>query len=78
VLRWMRRLLLWRTHPWPHRDGIGPAIVEGGPCRGVLAVVVGAARVVVLTFPLSFALTLAFATIVEVGSRRGRGCMSTR
>jgi hypothetical protein len=56
--------LLRRTHPWPHRDGVSPEIVEGGSRRGVTipAVVAEAARVVALAFPLT--LTLAFATVV--------------
>jgi hypothetical protein len=54
MLRWTRRLLLRRTHPWPHRDDAGPGIVEGGPRRDasvvVAAVVAGATGAVVLAF----------------------------
>jgi hypothetical protein len=73
LLRWTHRLLLRRTHPWPHRDDTGPGIVEGGQCRGAPAVVAEAVGAVVLAFPLPFALTLAFAAVVGVGGRRGRG-----
>jgi hypothetical protein len=63
-------------HTWPHRDGAGPGIVKGGSSRGasaiVAAVVVGAAGAVVLAFPLSLALTLAFAAIVGLG-QEGEG-----
>jgi hypothetical protein len=75
VLRWTHQLLLWRTHPWPHRDGADPGIVEGESCRGapivVAIVIVGVTRAIVLAFPL--ALTLAFVTVVGVGGKRGRG-----
>jgi hypothetical protein len=75
----MRRLLLQRTHPWPHQDGVGPGIVEGGPHRGApVVVVVVVAEAVVLAFSLPFALTLAFAAVVGVGGRRGRGRLRTR
>jgi hypothetical protein len=78
MLRWMHQLLLQRMHPWTHRDGTGPEIVEGGPCQGapvvIAAVVFGAARAVVLAFPLP----LAFPAIVGVGGRRVRGCLRTR
>jgi hypothetical protein len=74
VLWWMRRLLLWRMHPWPHGDGAGLGIV-GGPRRGAPTVV---AKAVVLAFPLSLALTLAFVIIVRVWGRRGRGRLRTR
>jgi hypothetical protein len=104
MLWWMRQLLLLlqRTHPWPHQDGAGPGIVEGGPHRGapavVVAVVTGAIRVIVLAFslplplavvvarsteaivlafPLPLPLSLAFAAIVGVRNRRGRGCLRT-
>jgi hypothetical protein len=64
-------------HPWPHRDGAGPGIIERGPRRdapAVIAVVVaGAAGAIVLAFTLPLALTLAFAAVVGVGGRRGRG-----
>jgi hypothetical protein len=70
---WWTCRLLGRTHPWPHRDGAGPGIVEGGPHRGapavVAAAVVEATGVVVLAFP--FLLALAFATGVGVRDRRG-------
>jgi hypothetical protein len=66
MLWWMRQLLLLllqRTHPWPHQDGAGPGIVEGGPHRGapavVVAVVTGAIRVIVLAFSLPLPLPLA-------------------
>jgi hypothetical protein len=74
VLRWTRQLLQ-RTHPWPHRDGVGQGIVEGGPRRGAPTVVAAVvARVIVLYFPLPLALTV----VVGVGGRRGRGCLRTR
>jgi hypothetical protein len=68
-LRWTCQLLR-RAHPWLHRDGAGPGIVEGGPCRGVAApgIVAGA---IILVFPLPFPLTLA--AVVGGGGRRGRG-----
>jgi hypothetical protein len=70
---WTRRLLLWRTHLWPYRDGAGPGIVEGWPRRGAPAViVVVVAGAIVLAFPLPLALTPAFATVVGVGAGRGR------
>jgi hypothetical protein len=76
VLWWTCRLLLRRTHLWPHRDGAGPGIVEGGSSRGasavVAAVVVGAAGAVVLAFPLSLTLTLPFGAIVGLG-QEGEG-----
>jgi hypothetical protein len=64
-----------RVHPWPHRDGASPGIVEGGPCRGVAApaVVIGVVGDIVLSFPLLLALTLAFATIVGGGAAGGGG-----
>jgi hypothetical protein len=75
-LRWTCQLLR-RAHPWLHRDGAGPGIVEGGPCRGVVApiIVAGAIKVIVLVFllPLPLSLTLPFATVVGGGGRRGRG-----
>jgi hypothetical protein len=73
MLWWMRRLLLWRTHPWPHRDGAGLGIVEEGPHWGDPAVVVVAGAVV-----LAFCRTLAFAAVVGVGGRRERGRRRTR
>jgi hypothetical protein len=74
----MRRLLLRRTHPWPHRDGADIGIVEGGPSRGASAIVTAVvAGAVVLAFPLPLALTLAFAAVVGVGGRRGRGRLRT-
>jgi hypothetical protein len=70
---WWTRLLLRRTHPWPHRDGAGPRIVEGGQHQGtraiVAAVVAGAVGAVVLAFPLP----LAFAAIVGMGGQEGEG-----
>jgi hypothetical protein len=75
MLQWTRRLLLWRMHPWSHRDGAGLVIVEGGPRRGTLdvvaAVVAGAAGAIVLAFPLPLALTLACVAIVGVGEGGG-------
>jgi hypothetical protein len=75
VLRWTRQLLLQRTHPWPHRDGAGPGIVEGGPSWGtptiVVAVVAGATGAIVLALPLPLPLTLAFAAVVGVGEGGG-------
>jgi hypothetical protein len=71
MLRWTCRLLLRRTHPWPHQDGAGPGIVEGGLSRGASAVVAEAAGAIVLTFPLALALTLAFAAVVGVGQEGG-------
>jgi hypothetical protein len=60
-------------HPWPHRDGAGPGIVEGGPCWGaptiVAAIVTGATGATVLAFPLP--LTLAFTAVVGVGVEGG-------
>jgi hypothetical protein len=78
VLRWMRRLLLRRTHPWPHQDGASPGIVEGGPHRGAPTVVAGVTGVVVLAFTLPLDLTRAFVAVVGVGGRRGRGRLRTR
>jgi hypothetical protein len=77
VLWWTCQLLLWRTHPWPHRDGAGPGIVKGGPRRGTPAVVAaiftGATGAIVLTFslPLPLALTLTCAAVVGVGAEGG-------
>jgi hypothetical protein len=66
--------LLRRTHPWPHQDDAGLGIVEGGPRQGASVVVAAVvAGVVVLVFSLPLALSLAFAAIVGVGDRRGRG-----
>jgi hypothetical protein len=77
VLWWTRRLLLRRTHHWPHRDGASLGIVEGGPHRGapaiVTTVVARAVGAVVLAFPLPCALTLVFATIVVVWGHEGEG-----
>jgi hypothetical protein len=74
VLWWMRWLLLWRTHPWPHRDRVGPGIVEGGPRRGAPAVVAAVvAGAIVLALPLPLALTLAFAVVVGVLWWEGEG-----
>jgi hypothetical protein len=74
---WVCWLLRRRTHPWPHRDGASPRIVEGGPCQGtptIIAVVVaGAAKAIALAFPLPLDLTLASVVVVGVGGRRGRG-----
>jgi hypothetical protein len=68
----MHRLLLWRMHPWPHRDGAGPGIVEERPGSGAPAIVAAVvARAVDFAFPL--ALTLAFAAVVGVRGRSGRG-----
>jgi hypothetical protein len=67
MLRWTCWLLR-RAHPLPHRDGAGPGIVEGGPCRGVVGLAV-AVRVVVLTFSLT--LTLAFVAVIRVGEGGG-------
>jgi hypothetical protein len=82
VLRWMRWLLLRRTHPWPHRDGASPGIVEGGPHRGaptiVADVVAGVTGAVVLAFILPLDLTRAFVAVVGVGGRRGRGRLRTQ
>jgi hypothetical protein len=67
VLWWTRRLLLQRTHPWPHRDGAGAGI-GGGPRRGAPAVVAAVVTGdIVLAFPLALALTLAFVAIVREG-----------
>jgi hypothetical protein len=72
---------LRRTHPWPHQDGVGQGIVEGGPRWGapavVAVVVAGATGAIVLTFPFSLALTHAFAAVVGVGRIRGRGHLRT-
>jgi hypothetical protein len=80
-MRWTCRLLLRRMPSWPHRDGAGPEIVEGGPRRGAPVVVVRAVEAVVLAFPLAIALaltlTLAFAVIVGIGGRTGRGLLRT-
>jgi hypothetical protein len=75
MLWWMRRLLT-RAHPWPHRDGVGLGIVQGGPCWGVATptVIVGATTVVALAFPLALALTLVFVIVVG-GGGRGRGAV---
>jgi hypothetical protein len=64
--------LLRRAHPWPHRDGVSPGIVEREPHRGVIApaVVAGAARAIALAFPLALALTLILAFVANV---RGGG-----
>jgi hypothetical protein len=68
------------AHPWPYQDSVGTWIIEGWPRRGVAtpAVISGAARAIVLAFPLPVALTLAFATFVGGGGRRGRGHRMTR
>jgi hypothetical protein len=75
MLSWTRRLVLQRMHPWPHRDGVGPGIVEGEPHQGapaiVTVVVAIASGIVVLAIPL--ALTLVVATVIGVGGRTGRG-----
>jgi hypothetical protein len=75
VLRWMRWLLLRRTHPWPHRDGASLGIVEGGPHRGaptvVADVVAGVTGAVVLAFTLPLDLTRAFVAVVGVGAGGG-------
>jgi hypothetical protein len=72
--------LLRRTHPWPHRDGAGLEIVEGGSYWGapaiVATVIAGASIVVVLTFSLPLILTSV--AVVGVGGRRGRGYLRTR
>jgi hypothetical protein len=60
-------------HPWPNQDGISSGIVEGRPHRGAPTVVAGVARAVVLAFLFPFALILAFATVVGVGGKRGKG-----
>jgi hypothetical protein len=76
VLWWTHRLLLRKTHPWSHRDGVGPRIIDGGPRRGAPTVVVAVAKAtgaIVLAFPFFLALSLAFAVVVGVGDRRGRG-----
>jgi hypothetical protein len=75
VLQWTRQLLLWRTHPWPYRDGASPGIILGGPHWGAPTVVAGA---IVLDFPFPLALTLAFAAVVGVGGNWGRGHLRTR
>jgi hypothetical protein len=79
VLWWLRRLLR-RAHPWPHRDGAGTRIVEGGPRRGVAALVVvaGAVRVIVLACPLPLALHPCLCHPFGGGGRRGRGHQRTR
>jgi hypothetical protein len=78
----MRQLWLRRTHPWPHRDGAGLGIIDGGPRWGapaaVVIVVARTVRAIVPVFPLLLALTLAFATVVGGGGRRGRGRLSTQ
>jgi hypothetical protein len=71
MLQWMRRLLR-REHLCPHRDGVGPGSVEGGPRQGIAAPVARAARAIVLAFPLPLVLTLTFAVIVG-GRARGGG-----
>jgi hypothetical protein len=64
-------------YPWPHQDGAGPEIIEGGPRRGAPSIVATAvAGAVVLAFSLT--LTLAFAAVVGVGGRKGRGRQRTR
>jgi hypothetical protein len=72
---WTLRLLLRRSHPWPHRCGAGPGIVEGVPHQGAPAVVVivvaEATGAVVLAFPLPLALTLAFVVVVGLGAGGG-------
>jgi hypothetical protein len=78
VLRWTCWLLLWRTHPWPQQDDLSLGIV-GGSHRGAPAIVATVvAGVIVLAFPLPLALTVAFATIVGGGVRRGTGRWKTR
>jgi hypothetical protein len=77
MLRWTRRLLLPRMHPWPHRDSAGLGIVERGSHRGapviVVAVVTRVVGAIILAFPLPLAHTLAFATVVGVGAGGGGG-----
>jgi hypothetical protein len=70
-MRWTHWLLLWRTHSWPHRDGVGPVIVEGGPRRGAPAIVAGAIRAVVLPFLLPLSLTLALPSLLGLGAGGG-------
>jgi hypothetical protein len=76
-MRWTCWLLLRRTHPCSHRDDVGPRIVEEGPRWGAPAIVVRADGAVVLAFPFSLALTLAFVAVVGVRGRRGRGHLRT-
>jgi hypothetical protein len=73
MLQWMRQLLR-REHLCPHRDGVGPGSLEGGPRQGIAApgVVARAARAIVLAFPLPLVLTLTFAVIVGGRGKRGR------
>jgi hypothetical protein len=73
VLWWTHWLLLQRMHPYPHQDGACPGIVEGGPRRGAPTIVAGVTGAIVIAFPLA----LAFAAVVGVGSRRGRGHQRT-
>jgi hypothetical protein len=54
-------------HPWPHRDGTGPGIVEGGPHRGAPAIVARAARAIVLCFPLPLPLLVPLPLLLGVG-----------
>jgi hypothetical protein len=70
--QWMRQLLLWRTHPWPHRHGVGPGIIEGGPHRGAPFVVARAVRAIVLAFLLPLTLPLPLPPLLGVGAG-GRG-----
>jgi hypothetical protein len=70
--QWMRQLLLWRTHPWPHQHGVGPGIIEGGPHRGAPFVVARAVRAIVLAFLLSLTLPLPLPLLLGVGAG-GRG-----
>jgi hypothetical protein len=59
VLWWLRRLLR-RAHPWPHRDGAGTRIVEGGPRRGVaaLALLLEPSESLILSVPFPLPLPL--------------------
>jgi hypothetical protein len=67
----MRRLLLRRTHSWPHRDGADPGIVEGGPSRGTSAVVAGATSAIVLAFPFPLPLPFHLPPLLELGAGGG-------
>jgi hypothetical protein len=52
------------VHPWPHEDGSSLEVVEGWPCRGVVATAVIVGVVIVVSFALllvlAFTLTLVF------------------
>jgi hypothetical protein len=75
MLWWMRWLLLRRMHPWPHRDGAGPGIVEGGTHRGALLLSLlllsEPLEPLFLSFPFPLPLPLPLPPLLELGARGG-------